>query len=616
MPLHGVNSEEIQLVPLAAAGPLLVRELNEQSLPKGIQTLLERLGIIVVDEIPDYIAVLHPIVTRKYIHSPTYIGVLRAMGSITQGMGLNYLSEKIYESTSDEEKRKLRQFFNKVSEYELTSDIIAVLASLPIFETVKLKSSSPKFVSFNKVNMAAPVDKLPVTLSQDVLDLTVAYTNNLAHVLGVRILNMADLLMELVFPDIEAAFYERSDVEKLMVFILRHYFTFLEQNLKFQEALRSLPFMARKEVLLTADRFYDPDDQMLRRMFLGEENFPCGGYADPTVVTVLRQVGLRGLDDVEPEDLREACYQTEDMAQGKRTMAPEKVEIKSDAIIEYIDKHVNILAMVCDKQTLQDWLKDIGWVRRLTRKPIVYPQSLPWFSDEVGYHRPRDMIHKMHINMAGSVLPVVAKDAEKIGNAFGWLDVPVAEHLVKHLANAVNTFKGHDKVMYLEITRAVYSELSRQPEDDVHRLIDENKLESWVWHGEGFTSPRQVVFHEPFMDLRPFVYTLPVELVLFHDFFAAFGAQECCHLPSVLRQIKDKHDAAEVDHKAVTEVKKDLHLCVTILNELKSSITEDKLPELQDELVLPVHTDSNLYLKMAPLHECTYCDHEWMRQGR
>jgi sacsin len=471
-------------------------------------------------------------------------------------------------------------------------------------------------VAFDNVNCAAPVDKLPVSLSQDVLDLMIPHTNNLARVLGVRILTMADLLMQVVFPDIEAAFYEHGDVEKLMIFVLRHYFTFLEQNHDFQEALRSLPFMPRKDILLTAERFYDPDDQLLRRVFIGEENFPFGAYADPTIVTVLRQIGLRGESAVEPEDLREACYQTEDMAQGRRTILHEKIELKSDALMEYIEKHLDILDVECDKKTLRECISDIGWVRRLTRKPAVYPRSLPWFTADADYHKPCDMVQKIHTNVAGSVLPIVAKDSDKIGNKFGWLNPPGAQHLVKHLANAVNCFKGTEKAMYLEITRAVYSELCQYSTEDVQRLFDENKLVNWVWNGDGFTSPQQIVFREPFMDLRPFVYTFPAELQPFSEFFGAFGARESCHLPNVLKLIKTKHDAAEVLHTSVTEVKKDLHVCVTILNELKSNVTEETLPSLQDELVLPLHTESSLYLKMAPLHDCTYCDHEWMRQGK
>ena len=83
-------------------------------------------------------------------------------------------------------------------------------------------------------------------------------------------------------------------------------------------------------------------------------------------------------------------------------------------------------------------------------------------------------------------------------------------------------------------------------------------------------------------------------------------------------------------------MKRDLHVCVSVLNELKSQIlqarqaaaaassenssaasasAEDLVEELRAELCLPVQTEDRAALKLAPLAECTYCDEEWLRQG-
>lgn len=57
-------------------------------------------------------------------------------------------------------------------------------------------------------------------------------------------------------------------------------------------------------MLLTPDRFYDPDQGLLQKLFLFEENFPVGVYSEPSTLAVLREIGLRGVEDVEPEDLQ------------------------------------------------------------------------------------------------------------------------------------------------------------------------------------------------------------------------------------------------------------------------------------------------------------------------
>ncbi len=46
--------------------------------------------------------------------------------------------------------------------------------------------------------------------------------------------------------------------------------------------------------------------------FPGEENFPVGEYGDPSMVAILREIGLRGVQDVEPEDLLESAHQIQD----------------------------------------------------------------------------------------------------------------------------------------------------------------------------------------------------------------------------------------------------------------------------------------------------------------
>ncbi len=53
----------------------------------------------------------------------------------------------------------------------------------------------------------------------------------------------------------------------------------------------------------------------------GEENFPVGEYSDPAMVAILREIGLRGLHDVEPEDLMETAQQIQDaLAEVKPTI--------------------------------------------------------------------------------------------------------------------------------------------------------------------------------------------------------------------------------------------------------------------------------------------------------
>jgi len=147
--------------------------------------------------------------------------------------------------------------------------------------------------------------------------------------------------------------------------------------------------------------------------------------------------------------------------------------------------------------------------------------------------------------------------------------------------------------------------------------------------------------------------------VAFHDrLLVAAGVRATCRLTDVLRSIKCKYDrpllassppsktgivsgvnssttsgakslirpssSSSPHHPqqqfASSDIRRDLHICVSVLNELKSQIASgcfetDDLEALRLEIFLPVHSDDRGILKMAPLAECTYCDEEWLRQG-
>ena len=156
-------------------------------------------------------------------------------------------------------------------------------------------------------------------------------------------------------------------------------------------------------------------------------------------------------------------------------------------------------------------------------------------------------------------------------------------------------------------------------------------------------SSEKVVFVQPFMDLRPFVYSLPIEMGLLKDFLEnVAGIKKNCNLINVIKSIYDKHEKQcetetvkegnsnsssnnnnHHNNNNVSEVRKDLHLCVSVLNELKSHVqgleSEAKKTEylkyLHDNLYLPIHSEDPSRFRMALLADCTFCDEEWLRQG-
>lgn len=63
-----------------------------------------------------------------------------------------------------------------------------------------------------------------------------------------------------------------------MLYVLRHYHTFLDLDATFPQTLRNLAFLPRRDMFLTTDRFYDPDSQLLQKLFIGNSELLSSLY--------------------------------------------------------------------------------------------------------------------------------------------------------------------------------------------------------------------------------------------------------------------------------------------------------------------------------------------------
>ena len=599
----------LSLTRLTTTGPVIVRSLDGLCMAEGLDRVLAKVGVTVIDELPEYVKSL-PVVCRLYVFAPTYIGVTRALLRLSLH-GRRALREKLLQCTDDDDKRRLRDTLAKISSREMQPDFKQLLSALPLFE-LSGDETNVRWVSRDEIDVAAPCDMPPVAVSLSLIDLSDAGAASLAASLDVRRMTTVELLTSVVFPDLEGAYYDSDDVEKLMIYVLRHYHLFCEKDPGFARTLAALPFLPRKDLLLTANRFYDPVHETLQRIFWHEDSFPTGLYGEGAMIAVLREIGLRGILGVEPEDLLESAYQVQDLSE-EQSINAEKLAQKSDALLAYLQQNTSMLDADCQGETLGRSLADVRWVRRMSTKPAWYPNSLSWYDGESAFAEPSALTLRAHASLVGSVMPIVAEVVRgRLCDVFAWTQYPAPEAVVRHFANTVAAYNGAEKAKFIQMAISVYTQLSKCPVSDIRKLLCENNMTNWIWHGEGFASPESIIFTEPFMDLRPFVYSLPTEMLAFSDFFQEMGVSSQCHLPSVLRMIKAKYESG--GHSS--DVKRDLHTCVSILNEIKSSVTEETLPALQEQLFLPIHQKTGDTIHMEALAECTYCDQEWLRQGR
>ena len=620
----------MELVPLARPqGALLIRRADGISLGSELELIATKIGMMVIDTPPDYIRG-HMVVERDYLFAPTYMGMLRAVQRQCETNGRKRLTSLMLEQTTASEKRRLRELFAKISQHELHEEYHQLLSHLPLFETLDGSGNSPShFVSAAEVRLAAPAERTSIPVSSELLDVSSADSQALAILLSIRRLEPSQLLTEEVFHDIETGFHDSASVRRIMLYVIRNFHRFAESDSEFQQTLRSLAFIERKGMLWPAERFYDPADDLLRRMFALQDNFPPSPYTDAASVSVLRDLGLRTVSDVDAADVHEAALCIAELVGDKSAL--DRLSDKSAAILDYIQRYPDqLIADSGGEVPLGQAMAEIPWARRAATKPKFYPSMLSWYSDPQPFYRPAEMVPRSLALAVGSVKPVaVAEVSEPVSQAFGWDQPAPVSAVIEHLANTITSYCGRDKALYAEIVRSIYVELSRVEDlDVVYQGLKDRGIDAWIWHGDGFAAPDSVVFMPPsFMDLRPFVYGLPGEMMPYSDLLIGAGVTQTARLADVLIKVRQKYDCSVLttlsktsSQQSSVEMKRDLNICISVLNELKSQIltgcSDSEVESLHNDLCLPVQTEDRSTLKLAPLAECTYCDEEWLRQGQ
>ncbi len=612
IPVASKPGGAIDLVPLYSFSGIVMRTMDGLSVENGTEDILKNLGVTVIDELPLFIRA-HPLVAELYIFSPSFVGILKALYRICEHTGMDLFAQQLDSLTSAVDKKCLRSLFCRMSPYDLQlrSELRELLQRLPLFETL----IPDEYVSSMNVNMAAPAVGLPVSVSRPLIKVTTSESANLATLLGIRQLTVIELLREVIFPDVEDAYYDPDQVQTLMLYVLRHYYSFLEVDTSFVDTLQNLTFLPRRDMFMTAERFYDPTESLLQKLFIGEENFPSGAYADQSVLAVLKDIGLRGIETVEPEDLLETAMQIQDSIEvGSITV--EEACSKSEALMEYLLRFPDKLQLQCDDKLLHECLAEVRWVRPQNKRPAFYPESLNWFEATQTFEVPNGMKTACYASVIGSVLPIVPVSRKsELGDIYGWNTSPGLEKIAAHMKYALNCYEPTQKAKYMDLADNVYTELCKYETNEILEAFHSQSVTDWIWHGEGFTTPDNIVFTNPFMDLRPLVFSIPREMERYNVFFELCGVKHECHLPDVLCMIKAKYESESLKYTE-EETKRDMHLCVSILNELKSRLTEssDKTV-LQEALVIPLLSDCKTLIQMAALNDCTYCDQEWLRQG-
>ena len=599
---HDMSQVPISLARLQHPSKIIVKSLYDEFLDEKLLQSLKDLGLVIIQECPSYLT-LHPAVINAFIYPPSPHGVLKALSACS------WVVESNKHSLTDEGKRSLRKFFSKESSLEPQAK--QLLRTLPLFETL-----NKSFVSGEQDLCAAPPEgSYPAHPRRDLIDVTDDDSQKLAHLLDIRCLSPIEFFLEVVFPDVRGGNYSNAKIDRIMEFVMERFQVYASEDARFEESLANLPFVPSKNRRARAMDLFDPGIALLKRMLSEEDVFPVGEqYTNPATLVVLKKLGMKSEKQISADDLYRSARKISQMSNLK------EAKEKSAAILVYLERNSTKLQQTVSGVTLKQLLRDVPWVSEVKERSFGVPVSL-YKTEESGipyFYKPTEVTCEDKVNLIGTVTPIVGVDSSsQLAKCFGWDNMPHALDVVKHLKTVVTHYDPDEKQYYISTVKDIYSYLNQVADPGVIKnALQGIENSCWVWNGDGFCSPDVVLAVRPPIDLTPYICSLPSEVMQFSNFFSKFGMKEHCDalfFVLVLHLMKQKYASARAYPS--TEVKRDLRLSADILNEIKPKEGEQLPTEIQEKVLIPTHVEGDPYLRLAPVEDCMYCDHEWLEDG-
>ena len=594
-----LSQDSIILAGLKNPSRVVVKWLNDDRLNSQLVDVLKLLGVIVMKECP---VSLHPALLQTFVHPPSSQGVLHALKACSSKTSAGMLSAILLDKVDDVGKRSLRNFISKAA--SLDHGEKQLLLYLPLFETL-----SQRFVSKKDVVCAAPEEKLPVTPRREFIDIKDDDSKRLLRMLNIKIPTLTEFLCEEIFPDVERGNYSEEEIDKLMAFVMERYHYHVVVDASLYEKLKHVPFVPTNSRRMRALDLFDPRKDLLKTLFAGEDVFPVGAqYTNPAVLVVLEKLGMKSEEMI----LAQNIYQT--AINITQTSSIPTARQKSEAILAYLSSSPMKLEDSISGKPLRVLLQDIPWVPSLKQRPQGFPKSLHFRGEtekESSFYKPTEVACREQASLIGSVQPIVeVNSSSPLAHYFGWKKNPCVSYVVEHLRNVVADYNREEKPYYILMMTDIYSFLSSVNHADVVKALQEIEIPGWIWNGDGFSSPNVVLSVKPSIDLSPYIFALPSEMLQYSELFFKFGMRNQCDvsfLLDVLGMIKEKYDT-QFEAK---DVKKDLQLSIDILNEVKPDVGEQLPPELQEKVLLPTYVEGDVYVKLVPVEMCMYCDDGW-----
>ncbi|XP_041369841.1 sacsin-like [Gigantopelta aegis] len=555
------------------------------TLPAEISQSMQKLGVVVLPHVPDYIQDVLPVGVD--IQFPSAQGVNKVLSG--------HISKEKIEHFNRSAEDSVKEIFVEylASGKEIIPDAKETLKHLKLFKNTECSQRSTSITELDKM---APKEKIPVAYPSLYLTSESNPSRGIAIQLGAKEISMIQLICEVL--DIMASSnqkqYNSNNIKNFVLYLFKYSDLYLTIKAIKQKAskIRFVP-SCTKNTLCKANELFDPRIPFLKNLFYGEDVFPSKTYCESNFLNGLKKLGLKDEQKVTLKDVRNSAMVTESIL-GK-TDEQNRVITKA----RYIWK-------ACEKRNISDIksteLMSSRWIPVLKKRPSAYPKHLPFAGEnECPIGRPQDMCHFTHLSLVGSIRTVTN---DTVPNEFASLfQSPPEEVVLDHFENIINSYTADEHPKYIAQLDDVYTYFRNS------QLSSEGQIKltamKVVWAGENaeFVQAEKVWIDQlpSDVDLTPYRFPIPKSLKHFSDLFCQNGApinQTVKMLLDVLTEIQQKYENW-ADQQSVSH---DFNLVITILDALKTRSCIDK-----KKILIPVHNkDDRLILKQVEV--CVYCE--------
>ncbi|XP_067684345.1 sacsin-like [Haliotis asinina] len=570
---------------------------HSESLPQNVGASLQKLGIIHLMYVPDFV-LNNPHVLGTIIQYSTPVGVVRALETVYTRKH-NTVVQLFNSKCSQEERSALVTY---MSSCQLNDGTKAVLRKLELFTATDNSNCS-----VDTLCTLAPDEQIPVPYPQRCIQCSCAEVKDLALKLGATatpFLHVCQQILQMMHHG--SLQYTETQKVEFMEFLMHKHMPVVKETRQIVSALQFLSSSGGSSGLTACDLF-SQDDPFLTAFFLEEDKFPAERHTRTDRLRKgLQVIGLKTVNEISESDVRTSAKRIEELV--NRGMDSE-AEMKVTAFITFLKRNIDRM----DPMKLSD-LQHHKCVPCLQKKISRYPMSLTWNGESgPSISSSGEVFSSRYSSIIGSVSPVAKEMTEAVERILGLCRVPPVRSVMDHLHNLGISYDSRECNLCMELLKDIYSFLN-SPNISIAEKNHQMQSTRSVWVGieEGFQYPRSVYIErsETDLDLKPYRYQLPSLLYDWRSLLSDCG----CHqrqtpdmLTTVLEEIKQKHDEFRFSNfKKPTDVRQDLNLVLQILNELQEHAQ-------RYDVLVPVHQASEDFLLLLPAEQCTYCNADWLQ---